>query len=278
MPRPLSDRLAVCSWSVQATSPKDLIAKLQTIDIRRVQLALGPLREGGVWSDAGAQLADAGIEIVSGMASTVGEDYTTPDTIKRTGGVVPDATWPQSWANIQQMAHLAQTLGLKLVAMHAGFLPDDPADPAYEKLAGRLGQIADLFADHDLTLGFETGQENAATLAAFLDRLGKDNAGVNFDPANMILYDMGDPIDALRQLVDRVVQCHIKDATRTTSPGAWGTEVAVGTGEVDWSAFFKVLNQAGYGGDLCIEREGGGSRTDDVIAARDYVLGCETSV
>jgi hypothetical protein len=31
----------------------------------------------------------------------VGEDSTTLESIKRTGGVVPDATWDQNWRNIQ---------------------------------------------------------------------------------------------------------------------------------------------------------------------------------
>ena len=271
MNRPVFERLAICSWSLQPSSPQDLIAKLDTVGIRRIQLGLSRLQQGSVWAEAAAQLTGAGIEIVSGMASTVGEDYTTPDTIRRTGGVVPDATWPQSWANFQQMAPLAQTLGLRLVTMHAGFLPRDASDPTYQKLVERLGTIADLFADHELTLGFETGQEDAATLIAFLDRLGKDNVGVNFDPANMILYDMDDPNRALRRLLDRVVQCHIKDATRSHRPGTWGIENVVGAGQVDWRAFFKILSQGGYEGDLCIERESG-SRVDDVIAARDYVV------
>ena len=38
-----------------------------------------------------------------------------------------------------------------------------------------------------------------------------------------------------------VASCHIKDATRTKTPGTWGDEVVVGTGEVDWPAFFATL-------------------------------------
>jgi L-ribulose-5-phosphate 3-epimerase len=46
----LSQRVAVCSWSLQPTSPQDLITKLSEIGVRRVQLALDPLRdEPAVW-------------------------------------------------------------------------------------------------------------------------------------------------------------------------------------------------------------------------------------
>jgi len=65
-----------------------------------------------------------------------------------------------------------------------------------------------------------------------------------------------------------VKQCHIKDANRTVSPGTWGDEVVVGTGQVDWMAFFSLLQETEYAGDLCIEREVGDQRILDIIAAR----------
>ena len=122
-----------------------------------------------------------------------------------------------------------------------------------------------------ISLGFETGQETAETLAAFLTRLNRPNVGVTFDPANMILYDKGDAIAALRVLGPWLKHCHIKDARRTTTPGTWGEEVTAGTGEVDWPAFFRTLDELGFSGHLCIEREAGSQRVDDIIAARQMV-------
>jgi sugar phosphate isomerase/epimerase len=95
--------------------------------------------------------------------------------------------------------------------------------------------------------------------------------GVNFDPANMILYEKGDPIAALETLAPWLKQCHIKDARRTKQSGTWGDEVVVGTGEVDWRRFFGVLDRIGYRGDLCIEREAGNQRVEDIRAARKFV-------
>src|SRR4030095_1653688 len=99
------------------------------------------------------------------------------------------------------------------------------------------------------------GQETAATLKDLLERLNRPNLGVNFDPANMILYDKGNPIEALRTLAPRLKQCHLKDARKTTRPGACGEEVVVGTGEVNWREFFRVLEEVQFKGNLCIERE-----------------------
>jgi sugar phosphate isomerase/epimerase len=131
--------------------------------------------------------------------------------------------------------------------------------------------VADLFAAKGIDLAFETGQENADTLKAFLEKLGRSNVGVNFDPANIILYDKGDPIEALRTLGARVKQCHLKDANRSRQSGAWGEEVVVGTGQVDWPQFFAALREAKFAGHLCIEREAGASRVADIVAARTFV-------
>jgi len=268
----ITDRLAVCSWSLQPATPDQLFQSLETIGIGRVQLALDPLRENpNTWGKFGAEAAKRGVTIVSGMFGTVGEDYTTLDTIKATGGVVPDTTWDQNWKNIQQIVAIAVQLKLKLVTFHAGFLPHEESDPNFAKLFQRISQIADLFSKAGISLGFETGQETAGTLSQFLKKLNRPTVGVNFDPANMILYGKGDPIAALRTLAPWLKQCHIKDANLTKTPGTWGEEVVVGTGQVDWKAFFATLRDVKFAGDCCIEREAGSQRVADIRAARDYV-------
>ena len=159
---PLSSRLAVCSWSLQPSSPQDLIAAIQATGVARVQLALDPLRENpAVWGRTQELFHEAGIAIVSGMFVTVGEDYTTMETIKVTGGIAPDSTWEENRRNIQALVPVAEQLGLTLATFHAGFLPHDEKDPAYGKLAQRLREVADIFGERGITLGLETGQETA---------------------------------------------------------------------------------------------------------------------
>src|SRR5687768_7312903 len=267
----IKSRLAVCSWSLQPQSPQQLIEQLKVIGIRRVQIALDPIRSEPSWGNFGALANDQGIALVSGMFGTIGEDYTTMETIKQTGGIVPDKTWEENWRNIQATAKLAARLGIRLVTFHAGFLPHDDRDPGFVKLRDRLRQVADAFAAEGVDLGLETGQETAGALNHFLEVLERRNVGVNFDPANMILYEKGDPITALETLAPWLKQCHLKDARRTKQPGTWGDEVVVGTGEVDWRKFFGVLERVGYKGDLCIEREAGNQRVEDIRAARKFV-------
>src|ERR1041385_6957442 len=201
MTKPLKDRLAICSWSLQPSSPQQLLEQLRAVGLTRVQCALDPIRENSaVWGSFGQLCRQHQVTLVSGMFGTVGEDYSTLESIRRTGGVVPDETWDENWENIQINADLAQQLELKLVTFHAGFLPHEESDPGFEKLLHRIRLIADVLAAKGIDLAFETGQETAETLKSFLEKLGRVNVGVNFDPANMILYDKGDPLDSLRTL------------------------------------------------------------------------------
>jgi len=269
-------RLAVCSWSLEPADIDALIARQAETGVARVQLALDPLHESpekwaGGASGTLSRLNDAGVAVVSGMFGGVGEDYSTLETIRATGGVVPDATWPQLKDKIAPLVDIAGAMGLKLVTFHAGFLPHEESDPTFGPLLERITFIADAFADAGVKLGFETGQETALTLKAFLDVLDKPTVGVNFDPANMILYDKGDPVEAIGVLSPYLVQCHLKDATLTKTKGQWGAEVPVGTGDVRWPSFFKALGEAGFKGDLVIEREAGDQRVTDIVTAREFV-------
>ena len=262
----------MCSWSLQPANPRDLAAKLQTTGVQRIQLALDPLREcPDVWGNTGAVCREQGIGIISGMFGCAGEDYSTLESIQRTGGIAPDATWAENLKNIRLAAGLAADLGLKLVTFHAGFLPHQESDPRFAKMLERLRTVAGVFQERDMVLGLETGQETAPVLLSLLRKLDRPNLGVNFDPANMILYDKGNPIEAMRLLGPWVRQVHIKDARQTRTPGTWGEEVPVGTGQVDWPAFFAALREMNFEGYCVIEREAGNERAKDIRTAKAVV-------
>jgi sugar phosphate isomerase/epimerase len=242
---------------------------MRTLELPRVQLALDPLLESPeLWVGF---VSRPEVTVVSGMFGTIGEDYTTLETIRETGGLVPDTHWARNWTHIQAAANLAADLGLSLVSFHAGFLPHEKTDPDYLKLKKRLAQIAECFAAKNISLALETGQETGASLRDFLEDLACPNVGVNFDPANMILYAKGDPIEAMRLLGPWILQVHIKDANATPVPGTWGEEVVAGTGGVDWKSFFSTLSDLGFTGNFCIEREAGNQRVADILKAKQLV-------
>ncbi|MCK4872246.1 MAG: sugar phosphate isomerase/epimerase [Phycisphaerales bacterium] len=268
----ITDRMGVCSWSLRASGPEELADRVQACGVGLISVHLDSLRtEPDLWASLPGVLEEKGIRIGSGMWAPAGEDYSTLDTIRRTGGVRPDATWDENQRSAAADARIAAELGITLVTFHAGFLPHDPADQVRRAMIERLRIVVDIFADEGISVGFETGQETAETLLAVLDEIDRPSVGVNFDPANMLLYGMGDPIESLRLLSPRVLQVHIKDAIPSATANEWGEEVVVGTGEVDWRRFVEVLTTSRYDGDLMIEREAGDDRTSDVRQAMRVV-------
>ncbi len=258
--------LAVCSWSLKPKSPRELANRLKSLDVPRVQLALVPCFTDPAWRDAVDALRGDGIAIVSGMLAFAGEDYSTIESITATGGVRPDVQWSENLDRAFACAAFAERSGIDLVTFHAGFIPHE-AGPLRRVMLDRLRTVADLFAQRGVTLALETGQETATTLRHALDELDRPGVGVNFDPANMILYGKGDPVEAIELLASRVRQVHVKDACATTTPGTWGRELPVGDGQVAWEPFLALTQ----GVNLVIEREAGACRDEDIARARDLV-------
>jgi len=264
--------LGVCSWSLQPESAGELIARVRETGLSEVQLALDPVRRAEMpLAELRSALSLPGITVVSGMMAMAGEDYSTLEAIRRTGGIVPDATWEANLAAAHANAVVAEQLGLRLVTFHAGFIPHDPGSPGFAVLLDRVRRIAGAFAERGIRVALETGQETAAALLDLLRGLDTAGIGVNFDSANMIMYGMGDPIAALRALAPYVVQLHVKDALPARRLGEWGTEVPVGEGTVDWHALFGVIRAKGMALDLVIEREAGDQRIPDVRTAAALV-------
>jgi L-ribulose-5-phosphate 3-epimerase len=105
---------------------------------------------------------------------------------------------------------------------------------------------------------YETGQETPITMLRAIEDVGLDNQGINFDTANFILYDTGNPVDALDVVGTHVQGTHMKDGVFPTNPGKLGKEVLMGHGRVDFAGVIQKLRRLGYRGTLTIERETSG--------------------
>ncbi|MEW6747209.1 MAG: TIM barrel protein [Planctomycetota bacterium] len=186
-------RIGVCSWSLQPCDPHDLVDKIRATGLHLVQLALEPLRSTA-WSGVETleALEHAGVTAASAMMEMRGEDYSTLESIKLTGGVRPDAHWEWNFAAARQNTVIVRRLGVGLVTLHAGFLPHEREDPLRSTMIKRLQALVDIFARHDVKVALETGRESAKTLLDVLAELERPEVGVNFDPANMILYGTGE--------------------------------------------------------------------------------------
>jgi len=261
--------VGVCSWSLQPADTADLVAQMGKLSLRHVQLAIGPLVEMDERrrEQELAQLREAGIIVTAGMMAFPGEDYASIAIIRDTGGFLPDKSWPERRDAMKQAGKIVAQMGVSLLSVHVGFVPPSN-DNRYVAALKRIRELAAALAEVQVDLLMETGQERGAELLQFLNDVAARNVVVNFDPANMILYGAGDPIEAVRVLGRHIRHVHVKDATLSKQPGViWGEEVPFGTGEVGAGRFLTALKAVGYSGALAIEREAGSSRLEDVRTA-----------
>jgi sugar phosphate isomerase/epimerase len=253
---------------------------LDQLGVNVVQIACGDPHHAS-W-DEGDNLPEAarasGIVMTGAMLGFPGEDYTTPQTIKETGGFGSPALRAERIERLKWALERTLAMGLTDLSLHAGFLPE-PGELARRAMLQTLAEAGRLAADHGVTLAFETGQETADLLRRTLDELKNPSLKVNFDPANMLLYDMGDPIRAVEILGPDIRSVHMKDARRPTVSGQWGEEVPLGQGEVNIQKFVEALKKNGYAGPLIVEREVGdqAARLRDVASGLAYLKECLAS-
>ena len=201
---------------------------------------------------------DAGITITCVFCGFEGESYADIATTARTVGLVPEATRAARVAEAKEIADFAKLLGCQCVGTHIGFVPSNRQGASYKSLIDVTRDLLDHLGRNGQNLHLETGQESADHLLEFIHDVGRDNLFINFDPANMILYGTGDPIDALKMVGHLVRSVHCKDA-KWAAPDqrgqGWGTEVALGDGDVGMETYLRTLLAVGYTGPLTIERE-----------------------
>jgi L-ribulose-5-phosphate 3-epimerase len=267
--------IGVCSWSLGIKDlGKTLSVIREELDVDCVQIGFfGENIPAPADHDAIVQAArDSGLTFSAACIGFVGEDYSTLERIAATGGYVPDDAFDERFRQTVDTADLTAKLGLTMLAAHVGFVPHDRGDPKYATMVERLQQVTDALAERNLTLLMETGQEQAETLVAFIDDVGRENIRINFDPANMILYGVSDPVDAVGALGRRIAHVHMKDANWSRDPGnTWGQEVPLGAGEADIPRVVSKLRAIGYAGPLVIEREAGHNRLGDIRDAADLL-------
>ena len=203
-----------------------------------------------------ARLRSLGIRISVVFGGFEGESYADIPTSARTVGLVPPETRAERTKEMKEIADFAKLLGVDTVALHVGFVPHDDADPRHAQAVAVVQEVCDHCRKNGQRLHLETGQETADGLLAFIAAVGRDNLFINFDPANMIGYGTGNPIEALRKVGHLVRSVHCKDAKWAAHPGKeWGPEVPLGEGDVNMELFLRTLKEIGYEGPLTIERE-----------------------
>ena len=252
--------IGVMFWA--EPDPVAAIRRVKACGVRCGQLGIPPAMRLAApeWK---AALALEQFRVVTVFGAYDGESYADIPTVQRTVGFVPLATRAEREARTCAISDFAAALGVASIACHIGFVEQDPT------VIDTVRRVADHAGRYHQTFALETGQEPAGVLLRFLEDVGRPNVCINFDPANMVLYGSGDPIEALGVLAPYVVSVHCKDGDWPDSPGALGRERPLGEGSVGIERFIAKLNEIGYRGTLNIEREGADAdqKWRDVAAA-----------
>jgi sugar phosphate isomerase/epimerase len=251
-------RLGVCSWSLQPRSIPELQNLLAAVGANWVQVACGDPQHAS-WAEGDempAAARAAGLHMTGAMIGFPGEDYSTPQTIAATGGFADPRLRSERLEILHWALRRTRALELNSLSFHAGFIPKARSDE-YRRFVDTLAQAARIAQEHSVTLALETGQETTAELLQCLRDLQTPWVRLNFDPANMLLYDRDDPLVAIEALFPYVHSVHLKDAHRPQVKGTWGEEVPLGTGSIRLPEFLATLGRLGFAGPLMVEREVG---------------------
>ncbi|HWR54576.1 MAG TPA: sugar phosphate isomerase/epimerase family protein [Bryobacteraceae bacterium] len=220
-------------------------------------------------------LRTTGMRADSVVAVFAGESYKDRDTVVRTVGFRPLHLIKERLEYSRKCVDFAEGIGARIVTFHMGFLPENAEDAAYQAMLAAVSDIAGYAARKRVTISLETGQETGEQLAAFLDKITVARVGVNFDPANLVIYGVESPSRALEQFVSRVTSVHVKDALLPETPGAMGREVRPGEGRAQLNECFRNLRKSGFKGALIIEnyvtRELKTDPMDELRRAKEFI-------
>jgi len=187
-------------------------------------------------------------------------------------GLVPPAYRAMRLQQLEGCARFAKMLGVTDICTHLGFIPENPSDTLYVEFIAAVRNLTNYFRTKGIYLNMETGQETPVTLLRVINDVGADNLGINFDPANLLMYGKANPVDALSIIGPYIRGVHGKDGEYPTDSVSLGVEKPLGEGRVNIEVFIKALHETGYKGAITIEREiSGEQQKHDVLAASNLL-------
>jgi len=258
------------------SDPAEALPAIRELGLAAVQVSQLP---EDFYGEEGAQrfralLEETGLQVAATTIVHDGEQYDDWPTVRRTVGYVPREFRTARMAYSHEVIGFTAAIGCRYVTTHIGEPPQDPKDPEYTVLVDLVRELGQHCAELGLRFGLETGQETGRALMGFIGRVGLDNVGVNFDPANIVLYGTDDPLLALDEVAPRLFGAHCKDGLRPTQPEGLGTEVLLGQGEANVCACVHKLVRLGYEGPLIMEIGAGPDRREALTKGKAFLEEC----
>ncbi len=188
------------------------------------------------------------------VGPTVWDFVDGPSTI----GIVPETWRKERVEGLKKVIDFAHILNVKTVTTHMGFIPENPSTKEYQDVLDTIYDLCLYANQYNIDFCFETGQETPTTILRAIQDVkakGLENLKINLDPANLLLYGKGNPMDAVDVFGQYIVGMHVKDGDYPTDGNNLGCEHKVGTGRVNFEYILRKLHSFNYQGPLTIERE-----------------------
>lgn len=255
----------------------DLPAKMREVKELGLQTCQICIWDTSLYTDENAEMIKKTVSETGVEVSTLWAGWRGPTTWnfyegQYDLGLVPDEYRADRIEDLMMAADFADKIGVKHLATHVGFMPENPADERYMKTVYALRRLCKRLKNYGIKFLFETGQETPVVIMRAIEDIGTENIGVNLDTGNLILYGKANPIDALDMIGKYVYDLHLKDGIYPTDGKNLGKEVRFGDGKVNFKEFLPKLKAMGYEGSLTIEREiSGEKQIADIIYARDLI-------
>ena len=169
--------------------------------------------------------------------------------------VHPASTRAEREQRTKDVSHFAAAIGVKSIACHVGFVPEDRTIRTMSPFETSCGGSAiTLPPRSDFAMETDRTRRSAAGIP---EGRGSEESWHQFRSCELIMYGSGDPIQAVEVLHEHLFSVHCKDGVWPPKkpPRRLGDRRPLGEGAGRDGQFIAKLKQVGYKGTLNVERE-----------------------
>jgi L-ribulose-5-phosphate 3-epimerase len=154
---------------------------------------------------------------------------------------------------LRRCVDLAHALGARVVSTWSGSAPEGLArDEALDRLARGLSRLCEHAAGSGVRVGFEPEPgmlvERLDAWPRVRDAVGHPSLWLALDVGHCLATDEGQPADAVRRHAREIAVLQVDDHRRGVHD-----HLALGEGEVDWTALGRAVAESGYEGPIEVE-------------------------